>query len=109
MNILQIIITMLLLAAVTGAAIWLAVNEKRRLAEWLLYAVTEAEKSLGAGTGQLKLRQVYDWFTDKFSVVSLIMSFDTFARLVDAALERMRSLLAENAAAAEYVKEKSNG
>ena len=36
------------------------------LRQWLLFAVTEAEKSLGSGTGKLKLRQVYDMFLTKF-------------------------------------------
>ena len=37
-----------------------------KIKEWLLYAVTEAEKELGSGTGQLKLRYVYDMFVAKF-------------------------------------------
>lgn len=109
MSTLQIIIFAIFAAAVVAAVIWLAVNEKRRLAEWLLLAVTDAEKSLGAGTGQLKLRRVYDWFTDKFTVVSLFIGFEQFSGLVDIALEKMRTMLAENIAAADYVKEKDNG
>ena len=34
--------------------------------EWLLLAVVEAEKKLGGGTGQIKLRYVYDMFIEKF-------------------------------------------
>ena len=45
---------------------------------WLLYAVTEAEKELGGGTGQLKLRQVYDLFVQRFPAVAAVISFDTF-------------------------------
>ena len=37
-------------------------EQRERVKEWLLWAVTEAEKELGSGTGQLKLRQVYDLF-----------------------------------------------
>ena len=33
-----------------------------KVKEWLLYAVTMAEKELGGGTGKLKLRYVYDLF-----------------------------------------------
>lgn len=40
--------------------------------EWLLYAVAQAEKELGSGTGQLKLRYVYDMFILKFSAVAKV-------------------------------------
>ncbi len=53
---------------------------------WLLWAVTNAEKELGGGTGKLKLRQV-----------------DTFSQWVEDALAEMRKMLDENKAA-ELVK-----
>ena len=71
--------------------------------EWLLFAVTEAEKKLGSGTGQLKLRLVYDMFVEKFPHVSDIITFDTFSTLVDEALEKMKNMLDNNAAALNYV------
>ena len=71
--------------------------------EWLLGAVTDAEKELGGGTGQLKLRQVYDRFVVRFPWLAKIVSFDTFAELVDEALEKMRAMLAQNEAVQEYV------
>ena len=72
--------------------------------EWLLFAVTEAEKKLGGGTGQLKLRFVYDMFVDKFPYTSDLISFETFSGLVDEALDKMKSLLATNKAVETYVK-----
>ena len=74
-----------------------------KIKEWLLYAVTEAEKELGGGTGQLKLRQVYDLFVQRFPAVAAVVSFDTFSLWVDEALEQMRELLAKNEHAAAYV------
>ena len=74
-----------------------------KIKEWLLYAVTEAEKELGGGTGQLKLRQVYDLFVQRFPAVAAVISFDTFSLWVDEALEQMRELLAKNEHAAAYV------
>ena len=71
--------------------------------EWLLFAVTEAEKKLGGGTGQLKLRFVYDMFVDKFPYVSDIISFEFFSDLVDEALEKMREMLKSNKAVSSYV------
>ena len=72
--------------------------------EWLLFAVTEAEKKLGGGTGQLKLRFVYDMFVEKFPYTSDIISFEVFSGLVDEALERMKAMLETNKAVETYVK-----
>ena len=60
--------------------IYLIANQKFKIAEWLTYAVSEAEKQLGGGTGQLKLRLVYDWFVEKFPVVSSIIPFTVFSK-----------------------------
>ena len=70
--------------------------------EWLLGVVTEAEKQLGSGTGQLKLRQVYDKFLEKFPLLSVLVPF----KMVDKALERMRLMLAGNSYAQSYVEGK---
>ena len=64
-----------------------------KVREWLLWAVTEAEKDLGGGTGKLKLRQVYDLF----------VTFELFSGMVDDALEEMREMLAQNKAVKELV------
>ncbi len=70
--------------------------------EWLLLAVTEAEKQLGGGTGQLKLRFVYDWAVDRFSWVAVI-PFTTFSSWVDEALNEMKKQLAVNEAVKAYI------
>ena len=70
--------------------------------EWLLYAVTEAEKQLGGGTGQLKLRQVYDWAVEKFPWVQFV-KFETFSGWVDEALAIMREMLEKNQQIKTYV------
>ena len=41
-------------------------QQLENLKEWLKWAVTQAEKELGSGTGQLKLRMVYDMAVEKF-------------------------------------------
>lgn len=69
-----------------------------QLREWLLWAVTKAEKELGSGTGQLKLRYVYDMFVQRFPVLVKVISFDWFSALVDDALEQMRGMLSTNKA-----------
>lgn len=64
--------------------------------EWLKFAVAEAEMYLGSGTGQLKLRQVYDWFTVQFPVFSKIVPFSIFSKWVDLALAWLREQLDSN-------------
>ena len=84
-------------------AVYLVVNQKNKVIEWLKYAVSEAEKMLGSGTGQLKLRLVYDWFCEKFPVVAAILPFRVFSSWVDVALETMRDWLSTNRNVAGYV------
>lgn len=79
-------------------------NEKiAKVKEWLLYAVIMAEKELGTGTGQLKLRYVYNMFVEKFPDIDVIVTFEMFSRWVDEALEKMRPLLESNLDLKGYV------
>lgn len=71
-------------------------EQMANLREWLLFAVTQAEAELGSGTGKLKLRQVYDQFVERFPTLALVISFQTFAEMVDDALVEMRKMLSEN-------------
>lgn len=66
------------------------------LREWLKYAVSVAENELGGGTGQLKLRMVYDMAIEKFSWVSKIYTFDDFSKDVDIALKWLENQLDKN-------------
>jgi hypothetical protein len=74
--------------------------------EWLTYTVMIAEKELGSGTGQLKLRYVYDLFLSKFKYLSLVMSFEQFSLLVDDALVLMRNAIANNKQIENYINNK---
>lgn len=76
-----------------------------KVKEWLKYAVIEAEKYLGTGTGQLKLRAVYDMFVETFPIFSKILPFSIFSRLVDDALEWMNEQLSKNKMINDYVNE----
>ena len=64
---------------------------------------SQAEKELGGGTGQIKLRYVYDMFVTKFPVVSNFVTFETFSYMVDEALIKMRHLLETNEKIEAYV------
>ena len=76
-----------------------------KVKEWLKYAVIEAEKYLGTGTGQLKLRAVYDMFVEAYPVFSKILPFSIFSKMVDDALEWMRIQLENNVNIKYYVEE----
>lgn len=73
------------------------------LKEWLKLAVTEAEAALGSGTGQLKLREVYDMAVEKFPWVGEFITFETFSTWVDEALEWMNNQLESNESVKAYV------
>lgn len=103
-----IILAALAILAAAGIAVYryFKLPSEAQLAkvrEWLLWAVTEAEKELGGGTGKLKLRQVYDLFVTRFSWLARIVPFDLFSSLVDDALEDMREMLKTNQAVKVHV------
>lgn len=72
--------------------------------EWLKYAVALAETEFGSGTGQLKLRMVYDMFISKFPTIARFVAFETFSKYVDEALVWLNSQLENNVSIATLVK-----
>lgn len=74
-----------------------------KIKEWLLFAVTEAERELGSGTGQLKLRYVYDKFVTKFPYLVQFISFETFSKLVDDVLVKFKEMFNTNKNVKQYV------
>lgn len=94
--------------AVAGYAIYVFVkmpsnSQIAKVKEWLLWAVTEAERELGSGTGQLKLRYVYDMFIVKFPAIAKVISFEAFSLMVDEVLEKFRDLLDKNQSLQNYI------
>lgn len=103
-----IILAALAILAAAGIAVYRYFNlpseaQLAKVREWLLWAVTEAEKELGGGTGKLKLRQVYDLFVTRFPWLARIVPFDLFSSMVDDALEDMREMLKTNQAVKAHV------
>ena len=103
-----LIIGLIGLIAVIGLSIYefvkLGKEKQLKIAkEWLLLAVVEAEKQLGEGTGAIKLRFVYDMFTNKFKFLSMLLSFEQFSSMVDDVLDRMRLMLVSNEQLKSYV------
>lgn len=76
---------------------------------WLVWAVSEAEKVLGSGTGQLKLRLVYDMAVARFPIVAKLIPFKLFSNMVDAALKIMNEMIKNNASIAEAITNQIEG
>ena len=70
---------------------------------WLLYAVSIAEQKWGAGTGKMKLAEVYDMFLTKFPNLMTLIPYSKFVELVDIALENMKHMLSTNKTVSEII------
>ena len=81
---------------------WPSEDKKQALREWLKWAVTIAEKELGSGTGQIKLRKVYEMAITQFPWLVKCISFAEFSQYVDEALVWMREQLSQNKAIAAF-------
>ena len=96
-------IPVLIIAIVLVALAILAAFGVKGANEWLLYAVIEVEKKLGAETGELKLRTVYDEFLKKFPVLRTWIPFPIFEKMVDGALDKMKQLAQDKGAIGSYI------
>lgn len=76
-----------------------------KIETWLLWAVIQAEKEFGSGTGKLKLAMVYDAFISKFPKLQAIIPYSLFSAMVDKALEQMREML-KNHKISEFIENK---
>lgn len=85
-------------------------KQKAKIKEWLIWACIEAERALQSGTGQLKLREVWNMFcaVPAFTWVARIISFEVFSGWVSEALAEVKQMLISNKALAEYVYGKDN-
>ena len=103
-----VLVALASVAAAGGYAVYTFVKmpsdkQLKKVREWLLYAVTKAEKELGGGTGQIKLRYVYDMFVARFTWLARVISFEMFSMMVDDALDKMKGMLESNKAMQELV------
>lgn len=80
-------------------------KQKEKVMEWLKWACIEAEKELRSGTGQLKLRQVYNKFcmVPAFKWVAIVISFKQFEEWVSDALIEVKKMLVSNTTIAKRV------
>lgn len=66
---------------------------EQKVRNWLVWAVGKAEQEFGSGTGQLKLRSVYNQFIARFPKLSTFITFKRFSALVDEALDILSDML----------------
>ena len=66
---------------------------EQKVRNWLVWAVGKAEQEFGSGTGQLKLRCVFNQFIARFPKLSTFITFKRFAILVDEALNILSDML----------------
>lgn len=93
----------ILIMAFVGGFLKLSNEQKvQNIKEWLKLAVVEAEKALGAKTGQLKLRYVYDLAIKQFPFMVQFVPFEVFSTWVDEALQWMNKQLQGNEKIKEY-------
>lgn len=80
-------------------------KQAKKVKEWLIWACVEAERALQSGTGQIKLREVYNLFcaVPAFTWVARVISFDQFSVWVSDALLEVKQMLISNKVLAEYV------
>ena len=85
-------------------------KQKAKVREWLIWACIEAERSLQSGTGQLKLREVWNMFcaVPTFTWVARVISFEQFSTWVSDALLEVKQMIISNNNLAEYVYGKDN-
>lgn len=77
--------------------------------KWLLWAIIEAEKELGSGTGKLKLSMVYDKFVKAFPALAKIITIEKFTALVDEVLQEAEHLINTNPKIFSLVERKEQG
>lgn len=98
MEIQNIIVGVILAAIVVGFGIY--VNGFKN---WLVWAVTEAERMFGSKTGKLKLRYAYELAVVRFPVLAKMIPFTLFSKLVDNALKVMKSMIENNQSIADAI------
>lgn len=85
--------TALTVVAVVMLIVAVKVFGEQKVRNWLVWAVGKAEQEFGSGTGQLKLRSVYNQFIVRFPKLSTFITFRRFSALVDEALNILSDML----------------
>ena len=68
----------LIIAVLAVILVIVASMRYKSFKNWLVYAVSEAEKYLGSGTGKLKIRYAYDLAIKQYPVIAKIIPWSLF-------------------------------
>lgn len=85
-----------IILVVLGLVIILYVMSLSSFKNWLVYAVSKAEKLFGSKTGKLKLRYVYYLAIEAYPLIVKLLPFSIFSILVDSSLKAMRLMIENN-------------
>ena len=64
--------------------------------QWAIYACALAQAHLGSGTGQLKMRETYDMFLQRFPSLANIITYETYKETAENALAEFKEMLKTN-------------
>ena len=80
-------------------------KQQEKIKEWLIWACIEVERELQSGTGQLKLREVWNKFcaVPAFTSIAKLITFDMFSGWVKNALLQAKEMLVKNSNLSSYV------
>ena len=99
-------IIFLIVAAVLAVVLTILSLRFSSFRNWLVFAVSEAERTLGGGTGKLKLRYAYNIAIKYFPTLTKMIPFSLFSVMVDNALETMRAMIDTNKAISDVIHNK---
>ena len=103
---LLIILALMIVSAIIYVKKFVELPDEEQLIkvrEFLLWAVTEAERIYGGKTGNLKKAYAYKLFCEYFPSFVAVVPFDIFEKMVDSALVQMRHLIETNVSIKNYV------
>lgn len=64
--------------------------------QWAVYACAMAEAHLGSGTGQMKMRETYDMFLQRFPSLATVITYEKYKEIAEKALLEFKQMLSTN-------------
>lgn len=103
-----ILLALVLVVAAALFVIWFiklpATEKESKIRSWLKWAVIEAEKELGRGTGQAKLVYAWNLFTkSKFGWMTAFITYSMFENWINSALKWLNVQLDTNENLFKYI------
>jgi type III secretory pathway component EscV len=93
-----------ILVILIALTVFIVTSKKAQLKAAALYLVSVAENEWGSKTGQLKYDQVYAALKKELPIVTIFLSQNLMKTIIEAALVRLKKILADKAAAEEKEK-----